>query len=128
MENISYQGKEFWALRFNWDRLENFTHKLACAIHFKHYGQHLNIETATVMRAGMSMDGDFDDTARLFKSFEESKQLWQGENPDIFKYQILGEGMIPSTLRFLFYKDVDILVCPLGNPDWIIDRTKPLYR
>lgn len=127
MENIIYQGKEYWSLKINWDRLEKLTHKIACALHFKHYDSHLDIETASVMRAGMPVDDGSDDSAKIFGFIENANLPWHGANPEIFRYQMLGEGIIPSTFRFLFFGDVDILVCPLGNPEWVEDRSKPPF-
>ena len=127
LENVDYQGRGYWVVRMNWDRLEALTHKMACALHFEHHGKNLDIDTATVMRAGIPIGDKLDDTAKLFGFVEEANLPWHGANPDIFRYQMLGEGMIPSTFRFLFYGDVDILVCPLGNSDWIADKNQPLY-
>lgn len=127
MEIISYQGAEFWAVRLNWERLEAFTHKIACALHFKHYGRHLGAETSTVMRAGIALTEESpNNTAKIFGFVESANLEWRGGNPDIFKYQMLGEGLVPSTFRFVFYGDIDILVCPFGNPLWLTNPSEPL--
>lgn len=82
MEQVSYQGRDFWTVRLNWERIERTMHKIACALHRSHYRTPLNVSTSTVMRAGLNIGIEKqDDTNEIFGFIERASLSWHGKNP-----------------------------------------------
>lgn len=109
---VKHEGEDTIAFELDRARFDGVMHKIACALHYRHTGGWLETETHTIMKQTVTEELEEGGTAYLFGLFEQEGLEWHGENPEVFRYQFVQMGNLPSTFNFEFYEGSNIIVAP----------------
>ncbi len=107
-----HNGKKTSAFEIDLERVERTMHKISAVIYFDRNRRKITWDTCAIIKQMVGSDFRGGESDSLFEMMESQNLPWFGDNPRVFKYQVIEPPNLPATFRFLFYEGVDVIVAP----------------